>query len=229
MKSRLPAGVSNDPEGDIARWVAAVDALCRSELNTISPDALVVDVCSGEGGVARALLPTHRIVGVEYSHMRCRRGKARVAMICADACHIPLADHCAGAVLFFEGIEHVADPVQALAEVRRVLTAGGLLLISTPNTVWISLRRWYDHGALYPPHIRRDHRREYSFGFPAFLARQGFMVQRRTSPDPLGASVWRKLGLSIPDPLRWWIGCSQLLVAHTTRQPPAAGDTNATR
>jgi SAM-dependent methyltransferase len=50
-----------------------------------------------------------------------------------DAEHIELDDASVDVVVSFETIEHLARPVQCLAEVSRVLTRDGLLLVSTPN------------------------------------------------------------------------------------------------
>ncbi len=214
MSEHLPRGTLDIPEADVADWVARVRRLCSAELRGIPADGLIVDVCSGEGGVARGLLPEHRIVGVEHSWERCRRCVGRVAVLQGDACRLPLRDCCASAVFFFEGIEHLADPHGALVEIRRILSPGGLLFASTPNAIWISLRRLRDHGALRPPRVRRAHLREWAYGFPSYLARRGFAIERRTSPDPLGMSLWRHWGGRFPEWARWLVGCSQLVIAR---------------
>ena len=214
MNRSLSHGFSDDPEGDVSRWAERVRQLCAGELAAIPTEGLVVDVCSGEGGVARGLLPEGRIVGVEYSWQRCQRSGGRVEMVQGDACWLPLRDHCAAAVFFFEGIEHVLEPRQALAEIHRILLPGGRLFISTPNTLWISLRRLRDYGALRPERVRSSHLREWAYGFPAFLARHGFRIERRTSPDPLGTRWYRRVGFSVPERVRWLIGCTQLVIAR---------------
>lgn len=214
MTENLPRGTLNIPEADVSDWVARVRQLCSGALLDIPADGLVVDVCSGEGGVARGLLPEGRIVGVEYSWQRCRRSGGRVEMVRGDACRLPLRDRCASAVFFFEGIEHLTDPHRALEEIRRILSPGGLLLASTPNVIWIGLRRLRDHGALWPGHVRRDHMREWAYGFPSYVAKRGFEIERRTSPDPLGMSLWRRFGGRFPEWARWLVGCTQLVIAR---------------
>lgn len=214
MNSTSPRGVSDSPEGDVTDWAGRIRELCIRELAALPPDGLVVDVCSGEGGVARTLLPQGRMVGVEYSWERCRRSLGRVTMVRGDACRLPLRDGCASAVFFFEGIEHLPEPGRALADIHRILKPEGSLFISTPNTVWISLRRLRDYGALRPEQVRHSHLREWSYGFPAFLARHGYRVERRTSPDPLGIGWYRRARISVPERLRWLMGCTQLVIAR---------------
>jgi ubiquinone/menaquinone biosynthesis C-methylase UbiE len=46
---------------------------------------------------------------------------------------LPLADGTMDAVVCFEVLEHTLDPVQAIAEMWRVLRPGGSLLLSTPS------------------------------------------------------------------------------------------------
>jgi SAM-dependent methyltransferase len=207
-------GVLHTPESNIQSWVDRVARLLEPELAKLPPEGLILDICCAEGGVCRGLLPQGNIVGVEYSLERCRRAKGRILPVRGDACRLPVRSSSAAAVLFFEGIEHLTDPDGALKEIRRVLQPEGVLFISTPNTLLISLRRLKDYGAFYPKHIRQSHLREWGFGFPRYLERQGFRVIRKTSPDPLGSGMLKRLGLVFPEPVRWLMGCSQLLVAR---------------
>jgi len=46
---------------------------------------------------------------------------------------LPLADACVDLVVSFETIEHLCEQAAMLAEFRRVLTPGGVLVISSPN------------------------------------------------------------------------------------------------
>lgn len=51
----------------------------------------------------------------------------------ANAACLPLAADTAGVVALFQVLQHVADPAAVLAEMRRVLTPGGLMLITYPT------------------------------------------------------------------------------------------------
>src|SRR5512147_2146706 len=46
---------------------------------------------------------------------------------------VPFSDGEFDAVVFIEVLEHLTNPWQALAEIRRVLRPGGWLLLTTPN------------------------------------------------------------------------------------------------
>lgn len=50
----------------------------------------------------------------------------------ADAACLPFADNSIDTVLFFEVLEHVANPQRTLSEITRVLKPGGMLVMSMP-------------------------------------------------------------------------------------------------
>lgn len=77
---------------------------------------------------------------------------------------VPLADGVAGAVLSVQVLEHVRDLDAYCAEIRRLLSDDGLLLLSTHGT-------W-----LYHPHPE-DHRRWTRTGLIADLTDRGFVVE----------------------------------------------------
>lgn len=102
--------------------------------------ARVLDVASGEGYGA-ALLADHAqtVVGIDLSeqavrHARHRyRDKANLHYLVGSCDSLPLADGCMDVVVSFETIEHIGTQREMLAELRRVLAADGLLIISSPN------------------------------------------------------------------------------------------------
>jgi SAM-dependent methyltransferase len=53
--------------------------------------------------------------------------------IVGDARSMPLADSCIDVVLITQVLEHVPDPIAVIAEIRRVLKPGGILLLSVPS------------------------------------------------------------------------------------------------
>lgn len=60
-------------------------------------------------------------------------GNAANGIIHAEAQHLPFKDGAFGVVIAREIIEHVPDSRPVFSEIRRVLEADGLLLITTPN------------------------------------------------------------------------------------------------
>ena len=99
----------------------------------------VLEAGCGEGygadllaGVAR------RVVAVDYdaatvAHVRVRYPSVEVTE--GNLAELPLADASVDVVVNFQVIEHLWDQPQFVAECRRVLRPGGLLLMSTPNRI----------------------------------------------------------------------------------------------
>ena len=61
-----------------------------------------------------------------------------VTMLHGNLAELPLEDASVDAVVNFQVIEHLWDQQQFVAECRRVLRPGGLLLMSTPNRLTFS-------------------------------------------------------------------------------------------
>jgi SAM-dependent methyltransferase len=65
-----------------------------------------------------------------------------------DATEISLRDACVDVVVSFETLEHISDQSKFLAECKRVLRPGGLLICSTPNTKvyrWLGRNNYHVH------------------------------------------------------------------------------------
>lgn len=97
----------------------------------------VLDAGSGEGYGALMLASAGatNVVGVDIDGDAVRHARERYGLefLEADLLQLPFSSSSFDLVVCFETIEHVADASQALAELRRVLADGGLLIISTPN------------------------------------------------------------------------------------------------
>ena len=139
IASFAPATVTDDSEGDkIREWVGdletGLDVGCGA--NKTVPTAVAVDrdPC-GMAGVAGG-----------------RKFDASVADIAADAASIPVESGSQDYVIARHLVEHLLDPFAALAEWRRVLRHGGVLVVALPNhDVYDTMAIDYTHLHAYNP------------------------------------------------------------------------------
>ncbi len=102
-------------------------------------DRHVLDIASGEGyGSALLAQVAASVVGVEVApevvaHATANYRAENLRYRVGDARQIPLEDASVDVVVSFETIEHFAAHDRFLAEIRRVLRPGGLVIISTPD------------------------------------------------------------------------------------------------
>jgi SAM-dependent methyltransferase len=117
------------PEGGFnptwQRHVAAY-ALCTRFL----PPGRVLDVGCGVGHSYDLLAP-RVTVGVDVD-AAALAGQARETHV-ADMRELPFADDAFASALAVQSIEHVPDPERALDEIARVVAAGGVTVLVTPN------------------------------------------------------------------------------------------------
>jgi 2-polyprenyl-3-methyl-5-hydroxy-6-metoxy-1,4-benzoquinol methylase len=107
----------------------------------------VLDIASGEG-YGSNLLSKHaeHVTGVDISDDAVKHANEKYAKESkliyrvGSASKIPLEDASVGVVTSFETLEHTTEHDEFLQEIKRVLVPGGLLIMSTPDTV------------LYKPH-----------------------------------------------------------------------------
>ncbi len=118
--------------GQDRRWRRATVDRVR-----VGPDALVLDVATGPGGIGFAVRRATgaTVVGLDLTGpmlARARRNIARRAdtrfhLVQGDGQRLPFADGCFDAVTFSYLLRYVADPQATLAELARVLKPGGTL------------------------------------------------------------------------------------------------------
>ena len=175
----------------------------------------VLDVCTGTADLAMAMaIRARQVVGVDVSGEMLRLGlekvrgaslSPRVVLARGDAMRLPFADASFDAATIAFGIRNVLDPVQGVAEIRRVLRPGGrLAILEFGSPTMPGLRQvygWYFRVVL--PRIGRlvsHHHDAYSYlpesvqqfpsgaAFAALLGRAGFSD---VTPRPLAAgAVW---------------------------------------
>lgn len=107
-------------------------------LEHVAPGDRVLDLGAGDGTFAQALVGAGaRVAGADVAEEALRR--ARLLAPDADlrrvpeGAPLPFAEDAFDVVWAGEVLEHVADVVGLLAEVRRVLRWGGTLLATTPH------------------------------------------------------------------------------------------------
>ena len=98
----------------------------------------VLDAASGEG-YGTAMLAAARAqsvtgVDIDQSTVDHARDKYGLEFLCANVAELPFPDGSFDLVVSFETLEHVPDAAHAIAEFRRVLADGGILIASTPNS-----------------------------------------------------------------------------------------------
>lgn len=116
----------------------------------LSPGAWVLDVATGEGGLARALAhrwPEARIVGLDFTAEMLRMAQARsdgetIHWTEGDALQIPFRDRFFEAVVNGFMLRNVTDVEATLAEQARVLRPAGRL---------ICLEMTWPHNPLFRP------------------------------------------------------------------------------
>ncbi|GAB2542190.1 methyltransferase domain-containing protein [Brachybacterium huguangmaarense] len=109
-------------------------------LPLLRPGQRLLDVGSGAGTItadlARAVAPG-RVTAVEVAEESAaltraelgRQGIAAAEVIVADAHRLPFADGSFDVVHAHQVLQHVADPVRMLAEMRRVTAPGGVIAV----------------------------------------------------------------------------------------------------
>ena len=151
------------PPPELARWLESLD-----------PAQHALDLGCGDGAVSTAVR-AERLTLADVSAVAL--GRARALLPDADAVELepdaplPLADGSFDLVVCTETLEHVRDVQLLLSEVRRVLTPGGRLAVTTPS-----------HRALIAapdplsPHLRFLTRRS----LRGLLEGMGFEIDRLT-------------------------------------------------
>ena len=150
----------------------------------------VLDLGSGEGFGASILADSAReVVGVDVDertveHASLNWSSSRVSFVLGSALDLSrFEDASFGAVVAFEIIEHLEEQERMLAEVARVLTADGLLIVSTPD------RRIYSETTSQnnPFHQRELTHEEFSALLEKSFAKVAVWGQRTITGSHLGA------------------------------------------
>lgn len=128
----------------------------RLELIKLQPE-VVVDIGAGTGRQTRLLarrFPRARTIALDLAPAMLRQARSQLSwwqrwqgrqrFICADAEHLPFADHSVDLLFSNVTLQWCETPEQVFAEFQRVLRPGGLLLFSTfgPDTLQELRHSW---------------------------------------------------------------------------------------
>ena len=150
-----------------------------------------LDVACGEGyGSALLASVAASVVGVDVAadvvaHAKDRyRERGNLRFEVGSAAKLPLADGSVDAVVSFETIEHLPreDQPRMIAEIARVLTEAGVLVLSAPNPVEYSEKRAYRN----PFHLHEPARAELDAMLAQWFAARRWYRQRRY----FGSALW---------------------------------------
>lgn len=123
----------------------------------------VLDIASGEGYGSNLLAGVaERVTGVDISeeavaHARRKYRRPNLEYLRGSADDIPVAAGAVEAVVSFETIEHHDRHAEMMAEFKRVLRPGGVLVISSPDKLHCSDLT----GMVNPFHVKELYREEF--------------------------------------------------------------------
>jgi len=183
VPGRVPVGLFREHE---ARYQCAARYV---------KDKVVLDIACGTGLGTAFLLESgaKKCLGMDIDLEAVRYARKEYegcTFAVSDAATLCLPDQAVDVVVSFETVEHIPNPHKFLAECRRVLRPGGVLVCSTPNH---RVYRWYGSNPF--------HRREFdSEEFLAELSQRftGLMVYSQL-PVMLPAFVAKRVGLAVLD------------------------------
>jgi SAM-dependent methyltransferase len=123
------------------------------------PGRLTVDVGAGEGRVSRELQAQgHRVLAIDRSLTMSRSAATHpeepVPAVVADAVNLPLPDATADCAVAFMCLHDIDNVVSAIAEIGRILTAGGKLVIAIVHP--LNSAGSFDQDGAKPPYVIRD-------------------------------------------------------------------------
>jgi len=102
----------------------------------------VLDLASGEGYGSQMMSQTAAsVIGIDIDdktveHARSKYGSGNLHFLQGSISAVPITDnHSFDVIVCFKDIEHIEDHDQLLKEVKRMLKADGIFIVSTPNKV----------------------------------------------------------------------------------------------
>ena len=151
LEEMAESGYSGDSIGAFHKFT--VPYLLR-QANTKTDD-IVLDIgaAHGHAGISAYSAGYRNVQVVDYDDSRFEMFGEKYGFEChrVDLLNdsLPFEDNSVGAILFFETIEHLLDPTNAVTEIHRVLKPGGTAFITTPDFAQVGSYFYED-----PTHVR---------------------------------------------------------------------------
>lgn len=124
---------------DLARTLLPVPDYRERLIALVPAGKTVVELGLGTGGLLPALAArAAQVIGVDHSPAMLEEARRRLALAglagidlrLGEMTHLPLPDRSADCVVLSMVLHHAADPAVVLAEIRRTLTPGGMLVLA---------------------------------------------------------------------------------------------------
>jgi ubiquinone/menaquinone biosynthesis C-methylase UbiE len=124
---------------DLARTLLPVPEYRRRLLELVPEGVIVLEIGVGTGGLLTELAArAGQVIGVDHSPAMLEEARRRltnggvigVELRLGEMSHLPLPDASVGCVVANMVLHHAADPQAVLAEIRRVLSQAGVLLLA---------------------------------------------------------------------------------------------------
>ena len=124
---------------DLARTLLPLPEYSHRLLEQVPEGVTLLEIGVGTGGLLSELAGrTAQVIGVDHSPAMLEEARRRlnaanigsVELRLGEMSHLPLPDASVGCVVANMVLHHAADPAAVLIEIRRVLTADGVLLLA---------------------------------------------------------------------------------------------------
>lgn len=119
------------------RWFYRTRSRAVLEVLSPRPGDVVLDVGCGPGHYGRAIVERGAtVISLDLAPgylLQSSSGVLKGRLVCGDAAALPFANSSFTKVLAAEILEHTLEPARVLAEIRRVVRAGGQAIITAPS------------------------------------------------------------------------------------------------